>query len=156
MNSFWVQSCLKLAASCSHWCLGSDIRTNFFQFHNFGEIQISWKKRFITTFNCCRSWSRRCSKAARPLSRSSRRNSLTWGNGWRSSRRGWSRPCRRSLGWRPASFARCCTAIAGTTTSCSCTTTRATWRPWWWSTTSWWDSDPSCTTWWGSISSIPF
>ena len=49
MKRFWVQSCLKLAASFSHWCLGSDIRTNFFQFLNLWEIQISSKKSFITT-----------------------------------------------------------------------------------------------------------
>ena len=33
----------------SHFSAGSDIRTNFFVFVNFGEIQISSKKSFITS-----------------------------------------------------------------------------------------------------------
>ena len=47
-KSFLVQFCLKIA-QFSHFCAGSDIRTNFIQFLNFAEFQISSKKSFITS-----------------------------------------------------------------------------------------------------------
>ena len=48
INSFREMICLKLALY-SHFSPGSDIRTNFITFLNFGEIQISYKKCFITS-----------------------------------------------------------------------------------------------------------
>ena len=38
-----------MAALFSHFSAGSDIRTNFFQFLNFGQTYISSKKSFITS-----------------------------------------------------------------------------------------------------------
>ena len=46
MDSFWVLFCWKIALF-SHFSAGSDIRTNFIQYLNFGEIQISSKKKYI-------------------------------------------------------------------------------------------------------------
>ena len=45
INSSRGQFCLNIA-QFSHFCAGSDIRTNFIQFLNFGEIQISSKKNY--------------------------------------------------------------------------------------------------------------
>ena len=49
INSFSVQFCLKIALLFSHLSVVSDIGTNFIQFLNFWEIQISSKKSFITS-----------------------------------------------------------------------------------------------------------
>ena len=46
-NSFRVQFCFKIAQLFCHFSAGLDIRTNFFAFFNFGEIQISSKNFFL-------------------------------------------------------------------------------------------------------------
>ena len=46
-NSFRVLLCLNIAQLFYHISAGFDIRTNFFPFLNFGEIQTSSKKSFI-------------------------------------------------------------------------------------------------------------